>query len=271
MHTASRAQILDNALCISHNANTVGKNLNPSIFALIMGKLLGGWGSENLAIGQEGGSSNLIIQIFPLVFVFCILTLTPHDPDDGSVEPKRYSVDLNKSLLPLGSLLSFFLHIVGLQSFIYISYIYIYIYIYISYLDFILGLYIYIYMGMILFTCISKYSFICLHLFVLYLSVHAALYFSTVLFRYLWIFLFTHLGILLHIFLSIYLGIYPAAFFFVHSLYWSFYIFIQVFNHLSFNIFILHVYLYLALQISIDRSIYVSLSIYLICSLSWES
>ena len=48
----------------------------------------------------------------------------PHGPVDGSVEPKRYCVDLNKSLHPLGSLLSIFLHIVGLQSFIYI-YIYV--------------------------------------------------------------------------------------------------------------------------------------------------
>ena len=34
-----------------------------------------------------------------------ILSITPHNSDDGSVEPNRYSVDLNKSLLPLGSLL----------------------------------------------------------------------------------------------------------------------------------------------------------------------
>ena len=53
-----------------------------------------------------------------------IANITPHLPDVGSVEPKRYSVDLNKSLLPLGSLLSIFLHIVGLQSFC-IIYIYI--------------------------------------------------------------------------------------------------------------------------------------------------
>ena len=47
-----------------------------------------------------------------------IANIPPHGPDDGTVEPKRYSVDLNKSLLPLGSWLSIFLHI----------YIYIYIY-----------------------------------------------------------------------------------------------------------------------------------------------
>ena len=41
-------------------------------------------------------------------------------PNYGSVESKRNSVDLNKSLFPLGSWLSIFLHI----------YIYIYIYIY---------------------------------------------------------------------------------------------------------------------------------------------
>ena len=40
-----------------------------------------------------------------------IANITPHGPDDGSVEPKRYSVDLNKSLFPLGLLLSIFLQI----------------------------------------------------------------------------------------------------------------------------------------------------------------
>ena len=36
-----------------------------------------------------------------------IANITPHGPDDGSVEPKRYSWLLNKSLLPLGLLYQF--------------------------------------------------------------------------------------------------------------------------------------------------------------------
>ena len=60
-----------------------------------------------------------------------ITNITPHGPDDGSVEPKRYSVDF---LINISFYLDYFvinfLHIVGLQSFIYFH-IYIYIYIYI--------------------------------------------------------------------------------------------------------------------------------------------
>ena len=55
--------------------------------------------------------------------------ITPHGPDDGSVEPKRYSVDfsINLSFHLDYLVINFSLHIVGVQSIIY-YYIYIYIY-----------------------------------------------------------------------------------------------------------------------------------------------
>ena len=30
---------------------------------------------------------------FPKVFIFCAFNIDPHSPDDGSLEPKHYSVD----------------------------------------------------------------------------------------------------------------------------------------------------------------------------------
>ena len=61
-----------------------------------------------------------------------IANITPHGPDDGSVEPKCYSVDflINLSFHLDYLVIKFSQHIVGLQSIIYF-YIYIYIYIYI--------------------------------------------------------------------------------------------------------------------------------------------
>ena len=79
----------------------------------------------------------LIIQISPRFLHFAFLNIhrwlninniTPHGPDDDSVEPKRNSVNLSPSSEI--TLLSIFLYIVRLQSFIYFIYIYIYIYIY---------------------------------------------------------------------------------------------------------------------------------------------
>ena len=50
--------------------------------------------------------------------------ITPHGPDDGSVEPKRYSVDfsINLSFRLDYPVINFSLHIVGLQSIIYFQY-----------------------------------------------------------------------------------------------------------------------------------------------------
>ena len=61
-----------------------------------------------------------------------ITNITPHGPDYGSVEPKRYSVNfsLNLSFHLDCLVINFSLHIVGLQSIIYFH-VYIYIYIYI--------------------------------------------------------------------------------------------------------------------------------------------
>ena len=69
------------------------------------------------------------------------VNITPHGPDEGSVEPKRYSVDPSiKSFLPLGSLLSVFLHT---YIYIYIYIIYIYIYVWREKLIYIYNIYIY--------------------------------------------------------------------------------------------------------------------------------
>ena len=38
MNTATRVQILDEADCISHNTNTLGKGMNPIILPPAMGK-----------------------------------------------------------------------------------------------------------------------------------------------------------------------------------------------------------------------------------------
>ena len=38
MDTAARVQILDQADCISHNTNTLGKGMNPIILPPAMGK-----------------------------------------------------------------------------------------------------------------------------------------------------------------------------------------------------------------------------------------
>ena len=41
MDTASRIQILDESVCISHSTNTLGKGMNPTIFHPAMGKIVG--------------------------------------------------------------------------------------------------------------------------------------------------------------------------------------------------------------------------------------
>ena len=38
MDTATQVQMLDEAVCISHSANILGKGMNPPIFTSIMGK-----------------------------------------------------------------------------------------------------------------------------------------------------------------------------------------------------------------------------------------
>ena len=39
MDAANRVQILDRAVCISHSANTLGKDMNLTILSSAMGKL----------------------------------------------------------------------------------------------------------------------------------------------------------------------------------------------------------------------------------------
>ena len=41
MDTATRVQILDEADCISHSTNTLGKGMNPIILPPAMGKIVG--------------------------------------------------------------------------------------------------------------------------------------------------------------------------------------------------------------------------------------
>ena len=40
MDTATRVQILDDAVCISHYANIIGKGMNPTNFPQTMGKIV---------------------------------------------------------------------------------------------------------------------------------------------------------------------------------------------------------------------------------------
>ena len=70
----------------------------------------------------------LLYKFSPRVLYFAFLNIhrwlnitniTPHGPDDGSVEPKRYSVDFSINLsFHFDYLTNFSLHIVGLQSII---------------------------------------------------------------------------------------------------------------------------------------------------------
>ncbi len=56
MDTATRVQILNEAICISHSVNTLGKGMNPIILASTIGKIVGQTELFNLcrATGQEG-------------------------------------------------------------------------------------------------------------------------------------------------------------------------------------------------------------------------
>ena len=48
MDSGTRVQILDEAVCISHSANNLGKSLNPIILPPAVDKLLGRLGSLTL-------------------------------------------------------------------------------------------------------------------------------------------------------------------------------------------------------------------------------
>ena len=41
METVTQVQILDEAVCILHSANTIGKGMNPTILPPVMGKIVG--------------------------------------------------------------------------------------------------------------------------------------------------------------------------------------------------------------------------------------
>ena len=76
-----------------------------------------------------------IIEVNTIAFRFyrtiikTIVNITPHGPDDGSVEPKRYSVDLNDLSFNLDRCIQFFY--IFRITILYLLFIYIYIYIYI--------------------------------------------------------------------------------------------------------------------------------------------
>ena len=54
-YTATRVQILDKAVCISHSANTYGKDRHPTLLPPALGKLYGRLGSLTLVtnLGEE--------------------------------------------------------------------------------------------------------------------------------------------------------------------------------------------------------------------------
>ena len=93
-----------------------------------------------------------------------IINITPHGPDDGSVEPKRYSVDplINHSF-HLDRCYQFFYVLSDYNTLLTLHiYIYIYIYIYIPlYICVYIQVYIYIYMH--IYKCNSVfYVYMCL-------------------------------------------------------------------------------------------------------------
>ena len=66
--------------------------------------------------------------------IYCSYSITPHGTDEGSVEPKRYSVDFTSQYIFLSTwiaLLSIF-HYILLDYNPFVTSIYIYIYIYIK-------------------------------------------------------------------------------------------------------------------------------------------
>ena len=59
MDTATRVQILDESVCISHNANTHGKGMTPTILPPLMGKIVGQTVLFNLAMTTHPGKGKL--------------------------------------------------------------------------------------------------------------------------------------------------------------------------------------------------------------------
>ena len=53
MDTATWVQNLDETVCISHHANTLGKGMNPTILSLNMGKIVGQTELFNLGVATN--------------------------------------------------------------------------------------------------------------------------------------------------------------------------------------------------------------------------
>ena len=62
MDTATRVQILDEADCISHGTNTLGKGMNPIILPPAMGKIVGQTMFFSLSEATSQGEGKLWIQ-----------------------------------------------------------------------------------------------------------------------------------------------------------------------------------------------------------------
>ena len=62
MDMATRVRIIYEAFCISHNANTSGKGMNPTILPLAMSKIVEQIGHFNLGMTTDLGEGKFCIQ-----------------------------------------------------------------------------------------------------------------------------------------------------------------------------------------------------------------
>ena len=62
MNTATRVQILDDAVCISHSANTLGKGMNPTILPQAVGNIVDQTWFFNLGMTTRLEKGKLWIQ-----------------------------------------------------------------------------------------------------------------------------------------------------------------------------------------------------------------
>ena len=62
MDMATRVQIPDKAVCVSHNANTLGKGMSPTLFSQAMLKMIRQIGLFNLGRATSLGEGKLWIQ-----------------------------------------------------------------------------------------------------------------------------------------------------------------------------------------------------------------
>ena len=62
MNTATRGQILNEVVCISHYTNTHGKSMNPTILFTVMGEIVGQAEIFNIVVATSLGERKLWIQ-----------------------------------------------------------------------------------------------------------------------------------------------------------------------------------------------------------------